>query len=294
MVSPQFGENGPVLISLRRDRRQSELPRPGSYYNVPEKPYEYVPLYGSLLPEMLGVFMRPDGELDTLPDTEDDVEMNYSVRHEEYAKKEDRLKTFADWPISIIPTKYEMAEAGFFYFGKGDLVKCFSCGGCLRDWLSEDIALEEHAFQFDYCSYLQMMVGKEGIKKLKEQRAIKETAIFNERLIHKNLRHEAKIDELKMKMKHDKLKNKDWVNEKKEYLKNYFLEKNEFQQKTNEEDPGNIPDYLVCQICLIKPREAVIKPCYHLNSCLNCLFHLQQKSCPTCRQPIKSVHKVFL
>lgn len=45
-----------------------------------------------------------------------------------------RLKTFKDWPKAMKQKPEEMADAGFFYTGRGDQTMCFQCGGGLNGW----------------------------------------------------------------------------------------------------------------------------------------------------------------
>ena len=45
-----------------------------------------------------------------------------------------------------------LAEAGFFYTGQDDRVRCAFCNGSLQDWQSGDQPVEEHAKHFPTCS----------------------------------------------------------------------------------------------------------------------------------------------
>jgi hypothetical protein len=52
----------------------------------------------------------------------------------------------------------------------------------------------------------------------------------------------------------------------------------------------------VCVVCLDRPRDCVISPCFHLALCLedaSALF-AKQASCPVCRGRITSISRVFL
>lgn len=70
---------------------------------------------------------------------------------------EDRLQTFLTWPRQISPDKFSLAEAGLFYTGEGDIVKCFACGVKLCQWLTADTALSEHRKWSPDCVYLKMI-----------------------------------------------------------------------------------------------------------------------------------------
>nr|XP_032837353.1 baculoviral IAP repeat-containing protein 3-like [Petromyzon marinus] len=59
-----------------------------------------------------------------------------------------RLRSFASWPYTANVSPPELAYAGFYYSGYGDLVKCFSCDGHLQEWALGDSAWHEHAKWF--------------------------------------------------------------------------------------------------------------------------------------------------
>ena len=47
---------------------------------------------------------------------------------------QDRLLTFHHWPKQIIPDKYSLAQAGFYYTGQSDFTICFACGLKVNQW----------------------------------------------------------------------------------------------------------------------------------------------------------------
>ncbi|XP_071990298.1 baculoviral IAP repeat-containing protein 2 [Engystomops pustulosus] len=71
-----------------------------------------------------------------------------------------RLKTFVTWPARIPVTPKKLAEAGFYYVGRNDDVKCFCCDGGLRCWESGDDPWVEHAKWFPRCEYLIHVKGQ--------------------------------------------------------------------------------------------------------------------------------------
>lgn len=62
-----------------------------------------------------------------------------------YAIEAKRLESYEDWPKFMKQKPKELSDAGFFYTGKSDRVKCFSCGGGLKDWEAGDEPWEQHA-----------------------------------------------------------------------------------------------------------------------------------------------------
>ena len=72
----------------------------------------------------------------------------------EYAVYESRIKTFSRWPKTSSMTPKALCEAGFYYTGFDDMVRCFYCAGAIREWAITDDPHVEHARWFPDCSYL--------------------------------------------------------------------------------------------------------------------------------------------
>lgn len=70
---------------------------------------------------------------------------------------ENRLRTFDTYPPQMVPDKYELAKAGFYYTGLSDRVICFRCDIKLKDWDKSDNALNEHEKWSPDCQYLKMV-----------------------------------------------------------------------------------------------------------------------------------------
>lgn len=88
----------------------------------------------------------------------------------EYFDANDRFQSFTTWSNLDNKVKpQELSEAGFYYLGIGDSVKCFSCGGCLKDWEKNDDPWKEHARWFGGCKYLKQCKGSEFVKSLNDQ-----------------------------------------------------------------------------------------------------------------------------
>lgn len=67
-----------------------------------------------------------------------------------------RLESFNEfWPKAMKQRPKELAAAGLFYTEKGDAVKCFQCGGMLRNWDAQDKPWEEHARWFPRCLFIR-------------------------------------------------------------------------------------------------------------------------------------------
>lgn len=76
-----------------------------------------------------------------------------------YSNNKSRLSTFSEWPISMPQSPASLSIAGFFYTGRGDMVRCFSCGGRLKNWIVNSDPWTQHALNFEKCVYLTLMKG---------------------------------------------------------------------------------------------------------------------------------------
>ena len=73
----------------------------------------------------------------------------------QYKQVETRRESFVgvDWPPHLNATPEKLANAGFYYVGPPDKVKCAYCGGQLRNWEPRESALGEHLKHFRHCEY---------------------------------------------------------------------------------------------------------------------------------------------
>lgn len=55
-----------------------------------------------------------------------------------------RILTFHNWPKQIIPNKFCLAQAGFYYTGQSDVIVCFMCNLKVNQWDREDKPWAEH------------------------------------------------------------------------------------------------------------------------------------------------------
>ncbi|QBC76092.1 inhibitor of apotosis 3 [Neophasia sp. alphabaculovirus] len=115
--------------------------------------------------------------------------------HPKYGAESARLKTFVDWPLSLKQRPEQLAEAGFYYTGKGDKVKCFHCDGGLKDWANADEPWEEHARWFDRCLYVKLVKGHDYV-----QRVNSEACVIKKEIDSDPIEQPAKVDLPESKM----------------------------------------------------------------------------------------------
>lgn len=86
-------------------------------------------------------------------------------KHPNYAIEGNRITTFnnSNWPAYKHQTPKLLAQAGFFYAGFGDNVKCFFCDGGLKNWEPGDNPWEEHTRWYPSCPFVKSVKGEQYI-----------------------------------------------------------------------------------------------------------------------------------
>lgn len=82
---------------------------------------------------------------------------------------ESRLESYTGWPSKVKQDPRILAEAGFFYCGLSDHVRCYHCGQGLRNWEEKDDPWEEHARWYSDCEFLRITKGTEFIEKVRRE-----------------------------------------------------------------------------------------------------------------------------
>lgn len=85
----------------------------------------------------------------------------------QYAVSSKRLESFETWEEYIPVKKTDLVEAGLVYTGVADSVRCYFCGGGLKNWEQGDIPMEEHAKWYPNCPHILLVKGKDYIDKLR-------------------------------------------------------------------------------------------------------------------------------
>ncbi|KFP26750.1 Baculoviral IAP repeat-containing protein 7-B, partial [Colius striatus] len=86
----------------------------------------------------------------------------------EMVTEEMRLSTFQNWPQYTDMHPEQLARAGFFYTGQGDVVRCFYCDGGVRNWSFGDDPWREHAKWYPGCEFLLRSRGRGFVSSVQE------------------------------------------------------------------------------------------------------------------------------
>lgn len=92
------------------------------------------------------------------------VRNNIYPAYPEFTTFISRLKTFNLFPLTSSQDKYSLAESGFIYSGKKDIVECFCCGLILHHWEKEDNPWIEHSRWNPKCVFVLLSKGNQFIE----------------------------------------------------------------------------------------------------------------------------------
>ena len=110
--------------------------------------------------------LRPKTQTNSPPNKNNhDIPVHIRPNYPQYAVLEDRLSTFRNWLPTSKQKPIPLARAGFCYIGISDQVRCFYCGGELKEWQSKDNPWVEHARWFPKCIFLRTVKGDNFISK---------------------------------------------------------------------------------------------------------------------------------
>ncbi|NXQ02967.1 BIR7B protein, partial [Vidua macroura] len=174
----------------------------------------------------------------------------------EMVTEEMRLSTFENWPQNSSMHPEQLARAGFFYTGRGDVVRCFYCDGGVRSWSFGDDPWREHAKWYPECEFLLHSRGREFVNSVQ--------ATFSNTLLAPVI----------------------WP-----FVLFSFFGKDESQLST-EEQLRRLREERMCKVCMDRDVSVVFVPCGHLVACEECALNL--RLCPICRAVIQGSVRAFM
>lgn len=89
-------------------------------------------------------------------------------KHPEFSTIDQRTRSFSNW-TSTAQDATVLAQAGFYFLGIADEVRCFYCDGGLRNWLQNDNPWFEHTRWFPKCPFIKLVKGSSYIRSVIEQ-----------------------------------------------------------------------------------------------------------------------------
>ncbi|XP_076549096.1 baculoviral IAP repeat-containing protein 7-B isoform X1 [Osmia lignaria lignaria] len=221
--------------------------------------------------------------------------------HPEYASYDARLRTFETWPKSMPQTKEQLADAGFYYIGKGDQTLCYHCGGGLKDWEPEDDPWEQHAKWFSKCYYLLMVQGQDYVNKITGQHisppSKEETMQMNLPSFIKKVQPVSVETEKKEEVESNPGPSSQNVGSQDSGIESIGSRsesiKGSAEDLLNSKTPYNKPidDARMCKICYNGELGVVFLPCGHIVACVKCAPGMT--TCAVCREPVTMTVRAF-
>lgn len=197
------------------------------------------------------------------------------LEHPEFKIESHRLNSYVDWPRTMKQKPKELAEAGFYYTGKGDRVICFSCGGGLKHWDETDIPWEQHAMWYSKCEYLKLVKGQQYIDEIQA-------------------RKNGQTESQENGNSNDDVMAKEEVgfNNGNNLLGECGRNKAKAVQGEDDKEAKPLNDNRLCKICYEAEYNTAFSPCGHIIACAKCASSVTK--CPYCRQSFTSVMRVYL
>ena len=220
----------------------------------------------------------------------------------------DRRVSFSNpsrpWPHSpaTAPSPTILADAGFYYTGDGDRVKCFHCGLVLHSWLASGMPYHAHArYMHGPCPYMIVEKGLEwiiniaGVSREELQRqahlyADNDRAPVEEENMSSELMLADNNDDVDLNERLDVQSPTTTVTltgRKVEPV--YECEGASFESLRAEFE--KLLSTQRCKVCLTNKCTIVYLPCTHLATCSECATRLVD--CPICRKRATHVIEVF-
>ena len=84
-------------------------------------------------------------------------------KFKQYSTLEKRVESYKHWPHYSIRYTQRLAEAGLIYTGVGDYVRCYYCGGGLRNWEEGDDPVEEHKRWYENCILSATVINQQEV-----------------------------------------------------------------------------------------------------------------------------------
>uniref|UniRef100_A0A1A9VKX9 RING-type domain-containing protein n=1 Tax=Glossina austeni TaxID=7395 RepID=A0A1A9VKX9_GLOAU len=206
----------------------------------------------------------------------------------EYAIETARMRSFAEWPRHMKQKPKQLVEAGFFYTGVGDRVRCFSCGGGLKDWGENDNPWEEHAFWMSKCRFLKLMKGQNYIDAVldKQNKKGKET--------EKLSKADSEDRETELGQETLAIPAANVQANGAAAAAPSILEEKPITKSINEMKVkflSSIPEEKICKICYATEYNTTFLPCGHVVACAKCASSVTK--CPVCRKPFTDVMRIY-
>nr|XP_038022231.1 baculoviral IAP repeat-containing protein 7 isoform X6 [Anas platyrhynchos] len=225
-----------------------------------------------------GIFDCVDGQFLSLLQWMDieEVALPDPPAHPEMGTEEMRLSTFQNWPQSSEMRPEQLARAGYFYTGQGDMVRCYYCNGSVRNWAVGDDPWREHARWNPRCEFLLGSRGREFVNSVQESFASSRPPGHSRDQTEQDssASQDAETSRSREEMQSEQQKEPEAV------------------PLSTEEQLRRLQEERTCKVCMDRDVSVVFVPCGHLVACGECALNL--RLCPICRAVIRESVRTFM
>jgi baculoviral IAP repeat-containing protein 7/8 len=222
------------------------------------------------------------------------------------------LATFkGGWSEDAKVKPEDLSEAGFFWTGNKNRVRCFHCNGTLSNWVEGDQPWQEHSIWHGHCAFVRLNKGEKFIESCRLElethliRLIQD--ISTEEILSPQLQTDLnlamKSSEVKIllsrhvpmetlrKILYKHVKDNGSVSSKD--LRRVLGSAMNFKKSVH--DPVVSKEITrensACRICMNDVKSILFLPCGHFAACTSCGSSLNE--CPICRKNILGVVEVY-
>jgi baculoviral IAP repeat-containing protein 7/8 len=236
-------------------------------------------------------------------------------KHLNLVSSDTPTNTFKGWPPNDKVKVEDLVDAGFFYIGILDYVKCFFCDVGVCNWELGDKPWTEHCRWSKSCRFVKINKGHQFIdecqrkhKELLELQKTDESSrtsllpdhlntellnIMKSEEVSFYLSKDIPLDVLRMIIKRYMIEKQRGFASRQEFQRvlssTLCLGRSsiEVKKEPSTKERGNI----LCKICMDNEMGIVFLPCGHLVGCPSCSISLNH--CPLCRKPILRTVRSF-
>lgn len=209
-----------------------------------------------------------------------------------YAIEAKRLESYEDWPKFMKQKPKELSDAGFFYTGKSDRVKCFSCGGGLKDWEAEDEPWEQHGMWYSNCEYLKLMKGEEYIVQCLAKKDNPSPSEQGSDVGPSNSPQPSTSGVTSVATTSLPSSQSSSLSASAEEVNSLVGGSSSSMEEDEDEPNRKLDTSRTCKICYVNEYNTAFSPCGHVVACAKCASSVTK--CPLCRKPFTNVMRIYL
>ncbi|KAK7488993.1 hypothetical protein BaRGS_00019797 [Batillaria attramentaria] len=202
-----------------------------------------------------------------------------------------RCNTFSGWPHVETHTPEEMSDAGFYYTGHSDLVRCFYCKGGLKSWAEHLRPWVEHARFFPECPYVKQVKGHVYVEVVQDLHTKQERSreLLNLLYWPRTVAVGGAVGGASGAVGGATGQPEGGLTD--AYLENADVAELDKRAEELENTIEEAKEERICKICRENEANILFLPCGHLVSCAHCAPAL--RTCAICRERVKGRVRVY-